>query len=809
MNNKKNFFSTAFCIFIAVLFILGCNNHLLKLQQEEAHLIVKIANSTGARNASTTGDWQISAWIENQDGSESHHQNLNSASGEETSLTFDGLVIGSQINIHLELIKNDDTQTKLTGTSGWKTIEEGVNVIIIVLREDHGAQVPVIKEINSTIETYTSNPKPVTATLKADASVADGGTLTYQWYSSDSPTTDSGTAIEGATNATYDAHVEAGQIKYFYCVVTNTNSTVNGNKTASATSNIATVASIVGELTSITARYIGNYELVNSEINYSNIEIVQVYAIPDAEPQEISVVASSVKDQYTIELQDNNGIGNVPATVTHVTETQIKADFTIPVKYQLNASNLSITGNPSVEQNGTLSLTANYAAASGAITYKKYDTGSSTTYNVKDNVTVTWTGGATGNSWTAIANTQTTGQQTATVKLTPKDEWCVTTGGVEKSHSYEVTEPAPSYDPTVGLSWDSSTSYLTIYNEAGLKNFRDIVNGDFTSGNISVDGKTFSVQDRSVKAILATDIVLTENWTPIADNSSEPYQGTFDGNGYIISGITVSGSGNPKGFFGSIGSQALIKNLTVEGTVDVTYYAGGIAGYVDGGTIEYCINKINVTSTSTGGTGGIVGYISSTGATITGCVNFGNITSDGYTGGIAGGNTYSNSKGATIDRCINLGTITSNGTTSPNAGGIYGYAALATDTITNSVNFGTIVSTGSGAGITNNDDGNNSVKYSLNVGIMDDEIATNKLYAIASNSSGTYSANYFDSEKITRGSYTGGTGKTTSELKVDSAWDTSWTTTNWSFAAGRYPVPNIQKNIPATIWDEIVAKAQQ
>ena len=288
MNNKKAVFSTLFCIFIAALFILGCNNHLLKPQQDEPHLLVKIANSTGARNATTTGEWQISAWIENRDGTKSHQQNVTSASGSEASIPFDDLVIGSQIKIHLEVTKIDDTQTKFTGESGWTTIKEGVNVIVIVLREISStgedesdspasgenqapdpstpaeppaivnAETPVIGEITSTIKTYTSDPESVTATLKADASVADGGTLTYQWYSSDSPITDSGTAIEGATSATYEATVDAGTTKYFYCVVTNTNDNVNGNKTASATSNIATVASIVGQLDSITAQYIGN-----------------------------------------------------------------------------------------------------------------------------------------------------------------------------------------------------------------------------------------------------------------------------------------------------------------------------------------------------------------------------------------------------------------------------------------------------------------------------------------------------------------------------------------------------------------------
>ena len=1084
MNNKKAVFSTLFCIFIAALFILGCNNHLLKPQQDEPHLLVRIENSTGVRNATTTGEWQISAWIENRDGTKSHQQNVTSASGSEASVTFDDLVIGSQIKIHLEVTKIDDTQTKFTGESGWTTIKEGVNVIVIVLREISStgedesdspasgenqvpdpstpaeppaivnAETPTIAEINSVIEPYPTDPQPVTTTLEAVTSVTDGGTLTYQWYSNTTNSTENGTLIGGATNATYEAQVGAGETKYFYCIVTNTNNKVNGNKTASATSNIATVASILGELTDITARYTGTHELVNSEINYSNVEIQQTYTAV-SETQVVKVQAT--KEQYTITLQEQTDtIGNIPATVIH-TQTKNQTTVTIPVKYQLDESNLRITGDTSVDQNGSLSLTAKYADASGSdITYQKYDGGSSTTYNVKDNVTVTWTGGATGSSWQVNADTTSTGSKTATVTLTPKDEWCVTTNGIKKSHEYTVlalgsqdnpvttweqltsaiastinpiyvnastleatssieitgtteiiplqnltitgsgrfftigdtasltlgndnfeivldgnssesTEPilytsgtltlnsvevknrkntsnistggifiysgnttlnnvsfsgntsgisgaadiymyqgatqtkleigpdftasevyfnatgtsspypviqlnqnsslkdtskkikitvgstspqgipvitkngytgdlnalftivgsdGTSYSldetgkiventqsnvPEKDLSWDASTTTLTIYNVQGLKNFRDIVNGTLTQ-SIEVDGKTFSVQDRSVSATLAADIILDskEEWTPIANNSTSPYAGTFDGAGHTVSGINVTGGGNPKGFFGSIGTnKAIIKNLTVEGTVDVSYYAGGIAGYVDGGTIEYCVNKINVTSTTTTGTGGIAGYIAGSGATITGCVNFGEIKSYGYVGGIVGGNYYSNSTGAKIDKCINLGTITAENGSSLNAGGIYGYAALTSDAITNCANFGNIVSSGSGAGITNNDDENNSVKYSLNVGDMSGVTSSNKRYAVASNTSGSYTGNYYDSSKITGATTTGGTGKATSDLKVASAWDTSWTTTNWSFDSGRYPVPNIQDNIPPTIWDEIIAKASE
>ena len=578
MNNKKNFFSTAFCIFIAVLFILGCNNHLLNLQQEEAHLIVKIANSTGARNASTTGDWQISAWIENQDGSESHHQNLNSASGEETSLTFDGLVIGSQINIHLELTKNDDTQTKLTGTSGWKTIEDGVNVIIIVLTEDHGAQVPVIKEINSTIETYTSNPKPVTATLKADASVADRGTLTYQWYSSDSPTTDSGTAIEGATNATYDAHVDAGQIKYFYCVVTNTNSTVNGNKTASATSNIATVASIVGQLDSITAQYIGGtYELVNSEINYSNIEIVQVYAIPDAEPQEISVVASSVKDQYTIELQDNNGIGNVPATVTHITETQIKADFTIPVKYELKEEYVSATGATIAQYTGNHTLSASYNDPSVSLELYQNNNSSPLT----DYVNYTW-------NPSSVDNTQT---KSYTLTVSSKNDWCILPSeGITKEVTVSVTPwtleiNADSPENLAGGQGYTLTATNTAGTVTGITYERNNTSFSISGSTLTAPAATTSAQSATITAkyngqTLATLEVSVPAEVAPSDGISTQEQ--------LVQAIADASAGDTITISNSITiTETLVidKNINIEGTENVSLLRAN-TGTITGPMIE-------------------------------------------------------------------------------------------------------------------------------------------------------------------------------------------------------------------------------
>ena len=80
--------------------------------------------------------------------------------------------------------------------------------------------------------TYTVG---ATATaLSVEATVSDGGTLTYQWYKGEE-------LIEGATSASYTPDTTtAGKITY-KVVVTNTNNNVNGEKTATADSSATVI----------------------------------------------------------------------------------------------------------------------------------------------------------------------------------------------------------------------------------------------------------------------------------------------------------------------------------------------------------------------------------------------------------------------------------------------------------------------------------------------------------------------------------------------------------------------------------------
>ena len=229
-------------------------------------------------------------------------------------------------------------------------------------------------------------------------------------------------------------------------------------------------------------------------------------------------------------------------------------------------------------------------------------------------------------------------------------------------------------------------------------------------------------------AKLTADIPQTLSYVDVIGTCEHPFWGEFDGNNKTIKGVNINtpvGLGpSPNyyeyagGVFGCIkapsGTTAVVKNLTVEGEVNIqvqndVYYIGGVIGIAYGDVnLSNIISKVNVTVTNDasdahcGGVvgsvewfgngnysgnltvsdcvnygkinvacgeicGGVVGYIRN--GSITDCLNVGNITNseDGYTAGILG---YVNSKGCTLSRCLNLGTVT-NTKKSANAYAVY------------------------------------------------------------------------------------------------------------------------------------------
>lgn len=102
-----------------------------------------------------------------------------------------------------------------------------------------GAVEPVITtDLSSTQVEYSQNA--AAAALDATATVSDGGTLSYAWYKNSNSSTSGATAL-GITTATFTPPTTTIGTTYYYCVVTNTKTDVDGTTTAQATSAIANI----------------------------------------------------------------------------------------------------------------------------------------------------------------------------------------------------------------------------------------------------------------------------------------------------------------------------------------------------------------------------------------------------------------------------------------------------------------------------------------------------------------------------------------------------------------------------------------
>ncbi|MFI3270466.1 MAG: fimbrillin family protein [Rikenellaceae bacterium] len=133
-----------------------------------------------------------------------------------------------------------------------------------------------------------------------------------------------------------------------------------------------------------------------------------------------------------------------------------------------------------------------------------------------------------------------------------------------------------------------------INSAAGLFAFADLVNGvegstatvDWGTGDIQAFSTT---QQLGIDGVLTTDVNLggsSSPWSAICSSGS--YTGTFDGGGYLVSGLYISGSSNTQGLFGSVGSGGVVKNLGVSGEVSGTLYTGGVVGNNSSSSVTNC-----------------------------------------------------------------------------------------------------------------------------------------------------------------------------------------------------------------------------
>ena len=190
----------------------------------------------------------------------------------------------------------------------------------------------------------------------------------------------------------------------------------------------------------------------------------------------------------------------------------------------------------------------------------------------------------------------------------------------------------------LGYIYDSNTNTYTVYNADGLLAWNEAAQ-----------------KDRSINCTLTADIDLTgKDWSPIGTNFYNSYTGTFDGGGHTIMGLTVTTNDQYVGLFGRLGRAGTVKNVVMEG-IQITCnhrlgYAGGVAGFSWGGTIENCSVSGSVSGTICAG--GVVGIQWE--ASITGCSSSATVKGMVQVGGVAG----ETNSGATMAACYATGNVT-------------------------------------------------------------------------------------------------------------------------------------------------------
>lgn len=214
--------------------------------------------------------------------------------------------------------------------------------------------------------------------------------------------------------------------------------------------------------------------------------------------------------------------------------------------------------------------------------------------------------------------------------------------------------------------------------------FASLVNNDSAYAD-------FDKQNTGAKAVLVKDIDLeNREWKPIMN-----FSGSFDGQGYSISGFKITSTTSSSGLFGS--AYGTVADFTLNGEIKLSAdgdKVGGVVGSADGATISNITSYVNISNTAgeLKHVGGIIGYIANKDTFVDKCVYYGTLNvenSHDCIGGIVG---YS-SVGARISNCANHGNVSAS-KEDAYVGGILGYVNNASPTVKDCYNYGNVDNSG-------------------------------------------------------------------------------------------------------------------
>ena len=279
---------------------------------------------------------------------------------------------------------------------------------------------------------------------------------------------------------------------------------------------------------------------------------------------------------------------------------------------------------------------------------------------------------------------------------------------------------------------------------------------------VSVEGNYVLVNDINASGI--------EGFEPIGDEE-ERFTGSFDGDGYVISGLTVNSSDDEHvGFFGYVGSDGTITNVGLEDT-DVIggESTGGIVGRNEG---EVSRSHATGSVEGTDNVGGLVGR------------NVGSISESYASASVVGGDRVGGLVGrsvGSISESYSIGSV-------EGVSGVGGAVGSNVGEITDSYTTSDVEGDEKMGGLVGDDIGGR-VERTYAGGNMGAGTASGGLVG-SSNGNTVVVESYWNTETLSEGGFGGGVALTTSEMtgtnavgNMDFEFDEVWET-----EGGDYPV---------------------
>jgi hypothetical protein len=422
----------------------------------------------------------------------------------------------------------------LTWTIGLSDVSEQGNVTVAV--RDFGAYdivtVSVSTEIYKVFDnaeapnisvhptggTYAINATPTN--LSVTASVTDGGTLTYQWYSNSANSTEGGSSIGSATTNTYTPSTATDGTTYYYCIVTNSNTAVNGTQTATSTSSVAQIIVLPDATVSpATASYtIGESGAINITLTPNGHTLTEItdltegthyvrYALnPNVFTINTTYLDSLSAASHTLTFDMSGGVDpTVTITVNEPTFVPVTG-ITLVSAAANTAEVLTLSGvvAPSNATNQTIAwAVSNQGTTNAEINGDQF----TATAEGTAEVTATITNGLNASSnYTATFNISVDDDN---IIIEPVDVESVSISGdseVEVGSTIQLTANVfPANASNTNVSWTTSSSDIAVVNSSGVVTGRNA--GTATITAISADGGITATTEVMVNAIVVPPAV--------------------------------------------------------------------------------------------------------------------------------------------------------------------------------------------------------------------------------------------------------------------------------------------------------------